>query len=95
MEGCICHYYSVNKNELLVTLSNIEAWNTLLNAARIRQHSKILNLVGSEQENGYPVVKYHKSCRAIFTLKRKLDQLTKEPLEPKDKGRSFREKGGY
>ena len=73
---------------------NIEVWNTLLNAARILQHSKILNLVGSEQGNGYAVVKYQKSCWAMFTLKRNLDQLTKHPLEPKDKRHSFREKGG-
>ena len=79
----LCHCSSINKNEPLVTLSNTEAWNTLLNAVQIRQHSKILNLVGSEQENGYPVVKYHKSCREMFTLKRNLD-----------KRRSFREKGG-
>ena len=30
----------------------------------------------------------------MFTLKRNLDQLTKDPLEPKDKRRSFREKSG-
>ena len=65
-----------------------------MNAARTRQHSKILNLVGCEQKNDYPVVKYHKSCRAMFTLKRNLDQLTKDPLEPKDKRCCFREKGG-
>ena len=65
-----------------------------MNAARIRQQSKILNLFGSEQENGYPVVKYHKSCSAMFTLKRNLNQLTKDPLEPKGKRCSFREKGG-
>ena len=65
-----------------------------MNAARILQHSKILNLVGSEQGNGYTVVKYHKSCWATFTLERNLDQLTKDPLEPKDKRHSFREKGG-
>ena len=56
--------------------------------------NKNQNLLGSEQENGYPVVKYHKSCRTILNLKRNLDQLTKDPLEPKDKRRSFREKGG-
>ena len=85
---------SIKKNEPLVTSSNIVAWNTLLNANRIRQQNKILNLVGSEQENGYPVVKHHKSCWAMFTFKRNLDQLTKDPLDSKDKRSSFREKGG-
>ena len=49
MDECVCHYSSIKKNEPLVTLSNIVAWNTLLNANRIRQHNKILNLVGSRE----------------------------------------------
>ena len=35
MEECVCHQSSINKNEPLMTLSNIEVWNTLLNVAPI------------------------------------------------------------
>ena len=75
MEDCFFHYDSVGVNEKLLLLSSADAWNTILNAAKIRNNEKVFKLQASVSEGEYPRIKFHKSCRSMFTMKRDLDKL--------------------
>ena len=64
-----------NDDSNLVVPMNIESWNILLRAAKIRGHSPILDLAKDLPEGGIPTILYHRNCRGIFTLKKTLDYI--------------------
>ena len=61
MDDCFLHYESVNTSDKLLCLSNVESWLTILNAARIRNHEKVLELNESLPDGEFPQIKFHKS----------------------------------
>jgi hypothetical protein len=71
-ECIICEQHS-NVNEL-VQLRDTTAWNTLCDAAKIRQFEPILKVAESEP-NSIPTIFYHSYCRSNFTHKRSLSKL--------------------
>lgn len=54
---------------------NIDSWNTLLRAAKIRGYSSILDLAKDLPGGSIPSVLYHRKCRSIFTMKKLLDSI--------------------
>ena len=67
----ICGCTGTNLNQC----KDLSSWSTLYQAAIIRNHETILAI--SQNEGVFPeiCVKYHRSCRAEFTLKRDLEKI--------------------
>ena len=74
---CIIHYQStkLGLSEELIHLSSFESWTTLLEAARQRNHTPILQIGELNDGESIPDVSYHRHCRSRFTMKRELDVL--------------------
>ena len=70
MEECFLHYTSVGTEEKLLSLRSTSAWDTILNAARIRKNEKAIALAVCFNETEYPQIRFHKTCRSMFTMKR-------------------------
>ncbi|CAG9766613.1 unnamed protein product [Ceutorhynchus assimilis] len=75
-DECILH--STSDNSSLVSLSSVKSWKTFLNAVTKRKHGRLLEIAKSVTEEDYPVLKYHRQCRSIFTMKSKLTSITAE-----------------
>ena len=56
-----------------------------MNAARIRKNEKVIALAASINETEYPQIRFHKSCRSMFSMKRDLEKLQKEHKKLKEK----------
>ena len=86
MEESFLHYTSVGKKEKLLSLSSRCACETILNVARIRKNEKVIALAACINETENPQIRFHKTCRSMFTMKnKKLKKLQKENNEPKEK----------
>jgi hypothetical protein len=70
-----CVIHCSNSSDALVTLDSHASWKTLLNAAQIRNHEKILEVSRSVEPGGYPYLQYHRRCRSLFTMKRDLEKI--------------------
>ena len=75
MDRCCIHYDKVEESKL-VTLSTLDSWTTLLNAAKKRSYSPLLKVSDETPSGTIPSLVYHKTCRSMFTLKRDLQQST-------------------
>lgn len=73
-EQCCIHYDSVKEKKLII-LMNKESWETLLSAARIRKNKEILRIANTMEEAEIPILKYHKTYRCMFVLKRSLQKI--------------------
>ena len=71
MEECVTHYNSVSETKL-VKLGSEALWKMLLQAAERRNFQPILDISSTVADGEYPPLKYHKTCRSMFTLKRDL-----------------------
>ena len=79
MEECFLHRNSVNTNkEKLVALSSVDGWKTILNAGRIRGCEKVIALAATTNAGDFPNIKFHKTCRGLFTMKKDLEKLKKK-----------------
>ena len=87
MEESFLHYTSVGKKEKLLSLSSRCTCETILNVARIRKNEKVIALAACINETENPQIRFHKTCRFMFTMKKKkkLEKLQKENNEPKEK----------
>ena len=77
-EGCIIHRNDVGTSSKLVSPRGIISWNTLLEAAKTRQHKPVLDVAENLQDGEIPPVLYHRQCRSIFTMKKTLDAIEKQ-----------------
>ena len=75
---CIIHCCDDEKGSRLVSPQSLDSWNSLVNAARIRKHAPILDLMKELVEGEIPPVYYHRKCRSIFTMKKLLEAITKK-----------------
>ena len=91
MDVCCIHYDST-KGENLRSLSSSESWITLLEAAKLRNDSNIINIAADLDDGEVPKLIYRKTCRARYTLKRYLDKLRKEVKESPESKRTKRSK---
>ena len=76
-----CMIHCTNSTDALVTLESMESWQTLLNAARIRNYQRLLELSQEDHGNDVPFVQYHRTCRSVFTMKRDLEKLQKSQAQ--------------
>lgn len=56
-ESCFIH--CTGSNEVLVKLPTLNSWRKLLEAARIREHGKVLELSRSTDPKEIPIIFYH------------------------------------
>ena len=77
MEECFLHRNSVANKEKLVALSSVDGWKTILNAGRIRGCEKVIALAATTNAGDFPNIKFHKTCRGLFTMKKDLEKLKK------------------
>ena len=77
MESC-CIYYNNVVETKLISLTSLSSWKTLLDAAYIRNNTRLVELCKELGEGEFPNVKYHKTCRSMSTLKRDLDNLQEQ-----------------
>ena len=77
MEECFLHYTYVGKEEKLLSFSSRSAWETILNAARIRKNEKVIALAACINETEYPQISLCKTCHSMFTLKKRFRKITK------------------
>ena len=80
MDICCIHNDST-KDENLRSLSRVESWITLLEAAKLRNDSNIINVAADLEDGEVPKLMYRKTYRAQYTLKRDLDKLRKKVKE--------------
>ncbi|KXJ04733.1 hypothetical protein AC249_AIPGENE5275, partial [Exaiptasia diaphana] len=83
---CIIHCSSENSTELR-SLKDIESWQSLLKAASIRNHKPLLDIAETLKEGEIPDIKYHKTCRSLFTMKKDLDRIFKN--QPKQENADY------
>ena len=93
---CIIHHSSISESEKLISPNDLASWKSLVNAATIRHHEPILNLISTLDDETLPAdVYYHAKCRSLFTMKRELEKILKLSQGPSDteqKERILREK---
>ena len=81
-KDCIIHHPSVQPTDNpLVTPANHQSWLTLLEAARIRNHTGLLNKAKTLVEGETPSIFYHRKCRSLFTIKQDLQALKRKADE--------------
>ena len=59
----------------LMSPRDIASWTTIVEAARIRQCSDILDIAANTEENVVPLLFYHANCRSAFVHRRNLDRI--------------------
>src|SRR6218665_2035881 len=71
LQRCWVHSKSSDEDlhSNLKTPRDLESWQTLLNAARIRKCSEVLELAANTSHDVVPNIYYHSQCRKIFTMK--------------------------
>ena len=84
-----CIHYDSTKDENLRSLSSIESWITLLEPAKLRNDS-IINVAADLEDGEVPKPMYHKTCRALYALKRNLNKFRKEVKESPESKRAKR-----
>ena len=72
---CIIHQASTGEEEHLVSPQNFASWQSLLEAARLRNCTKILEAAKDLKEGEIPDPHHHRKCRSLFTMKRDLESL--------------------
>jgi len=70
----------IKSEDSLISLQTLNSWNTLLNAAKIRNHASILDLAGYMTSKEIPRVYYHRKCMIVFALKRDLVALRRKAV---------------
>ena len=75
-----CMIHCTNSTDALVTLESMESLKTLLHAARIRNHQRILEASKDHDGKGIPFVQYHRNCWSVFTMKRDLEKIEKSKV---------------
>ena len=68
----ICSQKAAESDSHLVSPVSYKSWQTLLNAAKIRNHSLIIDAANGLGEREFPKIYYHRQCRSVFTMKRDL-----------------------
>ena len=66
------------KIDSILSQTDKSSWETLLSAARIRNHEIVIRIAESLPDSEISKLKYHKLCRSMFVLKRNLDKIQSE-----------------
>jgi hypothetical protein len=82
VKACIIHKStSLASEEPLTSPKDYKSWNTLLEAAKIRNHSELLEVSKFSKEDEVPNIYYHQTCRSVFTMPRDLKALKSKYAE--------------
>ena len=73
--NCIIH--CTDDNTDLICPRDEESWQTLKNAAEIRNHQSLIEIAKNVSEGEIPEIYYHRKCRSVFTMKKLLDNMTR------------------
>jgi len=88
--SCVIH--CTNDDSKLVQSKDYDSWKSLVNAAIIRQHRGILEIADNLVSGTWPDnIFYHRNCRAKFTMKRLLDEISSSSVDEEVVRRSSRE----
>ena len=66
---------SIDPGSNLVSPRDLDSWNTLIRAAKLRQHTPLLDIAAVLSEGEVPIVFYHRKRWQIFTMKHDLEEL--------------------
>lgn len=82
-DQCIIQYKTVSSegDDFLVSPQSYDSRLTLLEAAKVRHHSPILEIAKLLEGNEVPKIFYYRKCRSLFTLKRDLETLKRKADE--------------
>ena len=76
---CIIH--CTDSKEDLSSLPSSECWKRLLEAAKIRDDKRVLEIAESlESEEDLPNIQYHNRCRRVYTHSGTLERISKKRL---------------
>ena len=64
------------KGDSLSECRHFTSWNTLLSAAKLRNHTEILTLMTNETGLPCTAIRYHRECRSAFTPQKELLKLS-------------------
>ena len=73
-DGKLCLLNCMNPNEQLQTLTKEATWQVILKASQIRECKVILDM---SEHGTLPDLRYHRKCYQTFTMKSKLELVTK------------------
>lgn len=90
---CIIH--CTDDKTDLISVRDLQSWNTLLQAAEIRQHEPILKLVKDLPDDKLPDFSYHRKCRSAFTHKKELKRISECNDSVSDAGEQSTELGQW
>ena len=62
----------------VLTPESYQSWNTLLEAARIRNYTPVLQLAEKLAKDEIPNCVYHRTCRNVFIMKKDLETLKRK-----------------
>ena len=64
-----CVIHCSRERGKLVSVTTLDQWNTLWEAAKNLDHFSLLEIAGNLEEGSIPNIKYHNNCRSTFLLK--------------------------
>ena len=70
----MCSIHCTEATDELILLKSSKTWETTENAAAIRNHQ--LSFMEKDSASGLLVMRYHRLCYQVFTMKSKLDRIT-------------------
>ena len=83
---CIIHPKTVKTepDSPLISPESYDSWLTLLEAAKVRNFTPVLDVAENLNECKVPLIYYHRKCRSLFTMKRELETLKRKIHKPDD-----------
>ena len=82
MEQCMIHHPEAKEDDQqLISPKTYDSWLTLLEAAKVRNHTPTLEIAKEVEGQEIPKIFYHRKCRSLFTMKKCLDTLKRKADE--------------
>ena len=72
--------HCTNASDDLASIPSMESWKTLLNAATIRYHQAVLDIVSNLPDGVASNITYHRKCRSTFTMKKLVESIKKKKV---------------
>ena len=80
--SCIIHMGAHRDgDEHLISPQSYDLWLTLLEAAKVRDHTPLLNIAKQLTDKEIPNLYNHRKCRSLFTMKRDLEGIKRRIAE--------------
>lgn len=76
--NCIIHQISSEPDGHLISPQDYNSWQTLFEAAKLRNHVPLLEIARHLGDKEIPQIAYHRKCHSLFTMKRDLEALKRK-----------------